>query len=722
MKTMPKSLSPGAVVAAVALAALFWPQPASGGPLKGMAEEIAAKVRGATREETGVVLWPLSVSEKELQPVAVIFEDELLTELAGTATKPAIQWITRRWTERALQEIAESRRAQYDEDKLPAIGKLASAHYGIHGRLLIDVDDAAGTVKLGVRAAIVDVERGTAPPGGGIELDVLVAGDVAADMIRSWRGRLELRDFTPQDEVDRLVLTGRLHKAMRDADRAYDFSQNSEAMKLYGEAQRMAEGLGLTREHASIFYRLGNLHELDHRHDAALAYYGKALELDPGHSLAHNNAGKVWLEREDYGKALDEFAAALELKPDFALARYNRGLAVLKSGVLEKAALRGALEDFRAAARQGASGFAIGRDVEGSEKVAECHYFAGATHHLLDEDDRSRECFALAVKENPKHASAHHELMAMAYWNTPRDCAAVRRHARAFLDLQEDVKRRSAAQKALGDCTEGAPGGEAALDEAMKRVRKMHGDEYAEQLHRLLFLWASEEKAKELPDGALHRVEMSLLTKPAEADGRAVHVGEGARLRSRTDLYKLVFSADFDCWVYVWQLDTAASVAPLFPLTDPKLPRGEVPSNPIRRNAQVQVPGDWWYTLDDQTGRESVLFVVSTGRRPDIEKLLQYFNERAWGRDATVRERCDTVLDAVTGTQNWIIRVGATLPWEIQKPGIRARGPLSVVQDSGQTEQAQGPGGSTAEFHPLVITTGESEIAGRFWFEHIPAE
>ena len=310
----------------------------------------------------------------------------------------------------------------------------------------------------------------------------------------------------------------------------------------------------------------------------------------------------------------------------------------------------------------------------------------------------------------------------MVYWQTPRDCVAVRRHARTFLNLQRDVKRWAAAQKALGDCTEGAPVGGAALNEAMKRVRQMHGDEYAEQLHRLLFLWASEEKAEELPDGAVHRVEMSLLAKPAQAGGRAVHVGEGARLRSRTDLYKLVFSADFDCWVYVWQLDTAASVAPLFPLTDPKLPRGEVPPNPVRRGVQVQVPGDWWYTLDDQTGTENVLFVAATEPRPDIERLLEYFNARAWTQDATQVQRCDTVLDAVTRTQSWIIRVGATLPWEIKQPGIIARGPLHVVEDSGRTEQAQGPGGSAAPFHPLVMTTDRSEVAGCLCFEHIAAE
>ena len=57
--------------------------------------------------------------------------------------------------------------------------------------------------------------------------------------------------------------------------------------------------------------------------EEAAASYGRALELNPGHAMACNNLGKVFLELGRRPEAIASFQRAVELRPDYAEARAN---------------------------------------------------------------------------------------------------------------------------------------------------------------------------------------------------------------------------------------------------------------------------------------------------------------------------------------------------------------------------------------------------------------
>ena len=684
-----------------------------------LARNIATSI--PAEKETAATIWPLSVADEELQPAAVIFEDVLLGELAAVQTTPPVHWVSRRYTELALQGIADSRRAAFNDETCPKVGEFIAARYGVTGRLLVDKGPEAESLRLVIKATIVDIEKAAPAGGGQIEGEILVTGPLAREMIRSiGQG---LRRFTPLDEVDRLVMTGKLAEKLREADRAYDFDRNDEAMKLYGEVEERAIGLGLAKEHASIFYRLGNLYQLQGMADTALKYYSKALELDSQHYLACNNTGKICLERGDYAEAIEHLSRALEIKPSFAIGHYNRGLAVLKLGKTDADALRQVLEDFLVAGKAGPAGFAIGRDVEGNQKVAEAYYYSGILHHMLGSDVKAETCFEKAVNIDPGHASAHHELMALAYWKPPRDCEAVTRHGEAFLKLSDEKRLRRAAEKAIRDCRNGAAEDreqERSLSEATSRIRLSYVPEYAENFKELMSLWASREHARKLRAGSVNRVEMSVV-KIGASEARPAPIRQGGVLRSGIDLYKIVLAANFNCWAYIWQLDSTGKVCPILPYTDPQLPGGELPGNPITPGTKVRIPGGrWWFRLDENVGIENIMFLVSDRPRVDIEELLQYFNEGAYSPDAIERRRCDVGVDSLIQSESWLIRVGSTLPWQLREdPGIFVRGVLGVTQDGGQNILLEKPDGEAVAFHPLVFTGTETEIAGYLWFRHV---
>lgn len=59
------------------------------------------------------------------------------------------------------------------------------------------------------------------------------------------------------------------------------------------------------------------------RLEEAAASYQRALELNPGHVMACNNLGKVFLELGRQPEAIASFRRAVALGPDYAEARDN---------------------------------------------------------------------------------------------------------------------------------------------------------------------------------------------------------------------------------------------------------------------------------------------------------------------------------------------------------------------------------------------------------------
>jgi tetratricopeptide (TPR) repeat protein len=89
---------------------------------------------------------------------------------------------------------------------------------------------------------------------------------------------------------------------------------------------------------------LGQIADLEGRHDEALAYFQKATRALPYHSLAYDILGAVYFPRGDYAKAAEYFARAVQVNPQDLSARFYLGACWKKLGKYREAAAQ-----FRAA-------------------------------------------------------------------------------------------------------------------------------------------------------------------------------------------------------------------------------------------------------------------------------------------------------------------------------------------------------------------------------------
>ena len=79
----------------------------------------------------------------------------------------------------------------------------------------------------------------------------------------------------------------------------------------------------------------------------AIEDFNKAIELDNKFALAYNNRGMVYLNKKEYDKAIEDFNKAIELDNKFALAYNNRGIVYLDRN--KKDEYDKAIEDFNKA-------------------------------------------------------------------------------------------------------------------------------------------------------------------------------------------------------------------------------------------------------------------------------------------------------------------------------------------------------------------------------------
>ena len=70
----------------------------------------------------------------------------------------------------------------------------------------------------------------------------------------------------------------------------------------------------------------------------AIAALDRAIELEPGNTIALGNRGTIYFNKlKDYEIALEDFNRALEINPDYGLAYANRANCYLMLGDKEKA-------------------------------------------------------------------------------------------------------------------------------------------------------------------------------------------------------------------------------------------------------------------------------------------------------------------------------------------------------------------------------------------------
>jgi len=79
------------------------------------------------------------------------------------------------------------------------------------------------------------------------------------------------------------------------------------------------------------------------QYDRAIAYFNKAIEINPKYAVAYLNRGSAYDGKGQYDKAISDFNKAIEINPRFAVAYFNRGFVYDRKGQLDKAIAIGGL-------------------------------------------------------------------------------------------------------------------------------------------------------------------------------------------------------------------------------------------------------------------------------------------------------------------------------------------------------------------------------------------
>jgi hypothetical protein len=104
-------------------------------------------------------------------------------------------------------------------------------------------------------------------------------------------------------------------------------------------------------------------------------------------------------------------------------------------------------------------------------------------------------------------------------------------------------------------------------------------------------------------------------------DGDALFDGRGNPQAG--DKFRVMFRANTNCYVYVIAVDGTAWAQGIFPSTSSPF------ANPVKAGQQHLLPeGNNWFSLDQFKGIETIFFVASHERRPDIEGILTTISGR----------------------------------------------------------------------------------------------
>ncbi len=197
---------------------------------------------------------------------------------------------------------------------------------------------------------------------------------------------------------------------------------------------------------------LGEAYRALRRIPEAVACYRRALDLKPDYAEAHNNLGITWKEQGKLDDAIACYRRALDLKPDYAQAHSNLGIALKDQGKLDEAlaCCRRALElqpDFAEAhynlgnlfnrrGKLAQTAACYHRALELKPDFAEAHSALGVVLNELGKPDEAVVCCRRALQWKPAYAEAHNNLgNALKDQGKPDEAVACYRRA---LELKPD--------------------------------------------------------------------------------------------------------------------------------------------------------------------------------------------------------------------------------------------------------------------------------------------
>ncbi len=128
----------------------------------------------------------------------------------------------------------------------------------------------------------------------------------------------------------------------REAQLLLDTGQTAQEQGRYDDALRSFSKVivlsALSPKTAALAQlKTGNVYMVQRKFDAAAASFQRAISLDPGYALGHNNFGEALGELRQYNRALESFNKAIALDAKLVRARYNIGITYGRLGNLKYA-------------------------------------------------------------------------------------------------------------------------------------------------------------------------------------------------------------------------------------------------------------------------------------------------------------------------------------------------------------------------------------------------
>ncbi len=154
-------------------------------------------------------------------------------------------------------------------------------------------------------------------------------------------------------------------------------------MNDYDSAQRYAETALRLRPDKAIDHKLL---------DAAAGSAQTSVRLYSEGAMNHNQLGRVFLRRQEYARAREQFQAAIRLDPFLSQAYNNLAIGYFKEGRYDNA-----IEQYR-------------RALEFNPRLGSIHINIGLAYAAKNDWPHAEESFTQALAIEPDSAAAHHEL------------------------------------------------------------------------------------------------------------------------------------------------------------------------------------------------------------------------------------------------------------------------------------------------------------------------
>jgi tetratricopeptide (TPR) repeat protein len=209
-----------------------------------------------------------------------------------------------------------------------------------HGNSSIpDPNVRAWSVKYGKTQGIVMQYQGTPQhitepwEGGGIEISTFGLGEGRSALIRyrvaidkGNRSYFEVEAEGPEHEVDEILKHFKevfAPPSDREIDQMKEEMEKALEKMEWGATQDYANLIMLWRpDDVDTLQALGSALIISRDHDSAEKVMHRLLELKPDSYAAYMNLGNVWMNREDYDKAIGNYTKMMELAPGESFGPY----------------------------------------------------------------------------------------------------------------------------------------------------------------------------------------------------------------------------------------------------------------------------------------------------------------------------------------------------------------------------------------------------------------